>query len=55
MVTLGLGLFPSEKVVESTAQMKYICTNVRRMGNKQDELEAMVHQEMCDIVAIKET
>lgn len=30
------------------------CGGVNSSGSKQDELEAIVHQEVCDIVAIME-
>ena len=30
-------------------------TNAHSMGNKQEELEAMMKQENCDVVAITET
>ncbi|GAB0206513.1 hypothetical protein GRJ2_003116900 [Grus japonensis] len=39
----------------SVAQLKYIYTNACSMGNKQEELEAIVQQENYDIVAIMET
>ncbi|KAF4804122.1 hypothetical protein TURU_010492 [Turdus rufiventris] len=32
-----------------------MCTNARSMGNKQEELEAVVQQQSCDVVAIAET
>ncbi|KAK4806806.1 hypothetical protein QYF61_005602 [Mycteria americana] len=38
-----------------TAQLKCVYTNARSMGNKQEELEAIVHQENYDMVAIWET
>ncbi|KAK4810736.1 hypothetical protein QYF61_007710 [Mycteria americana] len=38
-----------------TAQLKCLYTNARSMGNKQEELEAIVHQENYDMVAITET
>ena len=38
-----------------TAQLKCLYTNARSMGNKQEELEAIVQQENYDIVATKET
>jgi len=41
---LGLG-------VRSTAQLKCIYTNARSMGNKQEELEAIVQQDSSDLVA----
>lgn len=37
------------------AQLKCIYTNARSMGNKQEELEAIVQQGNYDIVAITET
>ncbi|KAK4828709.1 LOW QUALITY PROTEIN: hypothetical protein QYF61_000547 [Mycteria americana] len=37
------------------AQLKCIYTNARSMGNKQEELEAIVQRENYDIVAITET
>ena len=36
-------------------QQKYIYTNARSMGNKQEELEAIVCQAKYDLVAITET
>ena len=36
-------------------QLKYIYTNARSMGNKQEELEVTVHQVNYDLVAITET
>ncbi|PKU46871.1 rna-directed dna polymerase from mobile element jockey-like [Limosa lapponica baueri] len=41
--------------VKSGAQLKCIYANACSMGNKQDELEAIVWQDSCDIVAIMET
>jgi len=38
----------------STAQLKCIYTNARSMGNKQEELEAIVQQDSYDLVAITE-
>ncbi|RMC00455.1 hypothetical protein DUI87_23065 [Hirundo rustica rustica] len=40
---------------KSVAQLRCMYTNARSMGNKQAELEAMVHQRNYDIVAITET
>ncbi|KAK4823433.1 hypothetical protein QYF61_002119 [Mycteria americana] len=45
----------SMKETWMTAQLKCLYTNARSMGNKQEELEAIVHQENYDIVAITET
>ncbi|KAK4815429.1 hypothetical protein QYF61_002644 [Mycteria americana] len=39
----------------TTAQLKCLYTNARSMGNKQEEFEAIVHQENYDMVAITET
>ncbi|KAK4820905.1 hypothetical protein QYF61_008137 [Mycteria americana] len=39
----------------ATAQLKCLYTNARSTGNKQEELEAIVHQENYDMVAITET
>ncbi|KAK4821712.1 hypothetical protein QYF61_027784 [Mycteria americana] len=45
----------SMKETRVTAQLKCLYTNARSMGNKQEELEAIVHQENYDMVAITET
>ncbi|KAK4817214.1 hypothetical protein QYF61_003738 [Mycteria americana] len=45
----------SMKETQTTAQLKCLYTNARSMGNKQEELEAIVHQENYDMVAIMET
>ncbi|KAK4820817.1 hypothetical protein QYF61_007211 [Mycteria americana] len=45
----------SMKETWTTAQLKCLYTNAHSMGNKQEELEAIVHQENYDIVAITET
>ncbi|KAK4810837.1 LOW QUALITY PROTEIN: hypothetical protein QYF61_008809 [Mycteria americana] len=45
----------SMKETRTTAQLKCLYTNARSMGNKQEELEAIVQQENCDMVAITET
>ncbi|KAK4830652.1 hypothetical protein QYF61_012495 [Mycteria americana] len=55
MVTRELGLVPPKEVLGSIAQLKCVYTNARSMGNKQEELEAIVQQENDDIVAITET
>ncbi|PKU39396.1 mitochondrial fission process protein 1 [Limosa lapponica baueri] len=47
---IGIRASPPRKV----AQLKCIYTNARSVGNKQEELEAIVQQENYDIVAIKE-
>jgi len=41
--------------VRLTAQLKCIYTNPRSLGNKQEELEAIVQQDSYDLVAITET
>ncbi|KAK4811271.1 hypothetical protein QYF61_023323 [Mycteria americana] len=45
----------SMKETWTAAQLKCLYTNARSMGNKQEELEAIVHQENYDMVAITET
>ena len=45
---IGLG-------VRQEAQLKCVYTNARSMGNKQEELEAIVQQASYDLVAITET
>ena len=41
--------------VDSIGQLRCIYANERSMGNKQEELEAIVQQDRCDLVAITET
>jgi len=41
--------------VRSTAQLNCIYSNTHSMGNKQEELEAIVQQDSHDLVAIPET
>jgi len=38
-----------------TAQLKCVYTNACSMGNKQEELEAIIQQDGYDLVAITET
>ncbi|KAK4821699.1 hypothetical protein QYF61_027463 [Mycteria americana] len=45
----------SMKETQMTAQLKCLYTNARSMGNKQEELEAIVHQEDYDMVALTKT
>ncbi|GAB0206658.1 hypothetical protein GRJ2_003131400 [Grus japonensis] len=52
---IGIRASPLKKVMGSVAQLKCIYTNARSMGNKQEELEAIVQLENYDIVAIMET
>ncbi|KAK4826796.1 hypothetical protein QYF61_011604, partial [Mycteria americana] len=52
---VGIRASPPKKVAGSIAQLKCIYTNARSMGNKQEELEAIVQQENYDRVAIMET
>ncbi|KAJ7419991.1 hypothetical protein BTVI_23322 [Pitangus sulphuratus] len=40
--------------VKSAAQLKCMYSNARNMGNKQEELEAIMQQESYDVVAITE-
>jgi len=42
-------------VVRLTAQLKCVYTNARSMGDKQEELEAIIEQDGYDLVAITET
>ena len=44
-----------ESGVRLTAQLKCFYTNARSMGNKQEEVEAIVQQDGYDLVAITET
>jgi len=41
--------------VRLTAQLKCVYTNARSIGNKQEELEAIIQQDGYDLVAITET
>ena len=52
---IGIRACPPKKVAGPIAQLKCIYTNARSMGNKQEELEAIVQRENYDIVAIMET
>ncbi|KAK4830603.1 hypothetical protein QYF61_012029 [Mycteria americana] len=45
----------SMKETRTTAHLKCLYTNARSMGNKKEELEAIVYQENYDMVAITET
>ncbi|KAK4816911.1 LOW QUALITY PROTEIN: hypothetical protein QYF61_024921 [Mycteria americana] len=45
----------SMKETRVTAQLKCLYTKARSTGNKQEDLEAIVHQENYDMVAITET
>jgi len=40
--------------VRLTAQLKCVSTNTRSMGNKREELEAIIQQDGYDLVAITE-
>jgi len=46
---------PPKKVAGSRAQLKCINSNACSMGNKQEELEAIVRLENCDIIGITKT
>jgi len=52
---VGIRASPPKKVSGSIAQVKCIYTNARSMGNKQEELEALVQLENYNIAAITET
>ncbi|PKU47277.1 adaptin ear-binding coat-associated protein 1 [Limosa lapponica baueri] len=52
---VGIRACPPKKVAGQLAQLECIYTNVCSMGNKQEELEAIIQQENYDIVAITET
>ncbi|KAK4830259.1 hypothetical protein QYF61_009352 [Mycteria americana] len=52
---VGIRVSPRKKVTGSIAQLKCIYTNARSMGNKQEELEAIMQQENYNIVAVTET
>ena len=52
---MGIRTSPLKKVAGSIAQLQCICTDARSMGNKQEELEAIVQLENYDTVAITET
>ncbi|PKU42878.1 adaptin ear-binding coat-associated protein 1 [Limosa lapponica baueri] len=49
------GAHTHKKMLKPLARLKCIYTNARSMNNKQGDLEAMMHQENYDIVAIAET
>ena len=51
---IGIGASPLKMVTGSIAQLKCIYANAFSMGNKQEELEAIVQQENYEIVAITE-
>jgi len=44
----------SKRGMRVTAWLKCIYTNARSTGNQQEELEAIVQQDSCDLVAITE-
>ena len=44
-----------QKSVGTSAHLKCMYTNAHSMGNKQEELEAVMKQENSDVVAITET
>lgn len=54
--SLGTSLGPACQSygVKSVAQLKCIYTSACSVGNKQEELEPILQQESCDIVAITE-
>ena len=52
---LGTRVSPEKMLVASIAQLKCIYTRAHSMGNKQEELKAIVQWENYGIVAIMET
>jgi len=52
---IGVRASPVRKTLGSTAWLKCMYMNARSMSNKQEELEALVQQEIYDIIAIMET
>ncbi|PKU43642.1 nipped-b-like protein [Limosa lapponica baueri] len=51
----GNGAIPASKSAPLGAQLKCLYTSACSMGNKQEELEAIVRHESYDVVAITET
>jgi len=51
---MGIKASLPRKGARSVAQLKYIYINVHSIGNKQEELEAILQQESYRIVAIIE-
>ncbi|PKU34846.1 nipped-b-like protein [Limosa lapponica baueri] len=51
---VGVKASPPKKVTGPVAHLKCFCTNACSMGNKQEELEAIVQLENYDVVAIAE-
>ena len=45
----------SKGQVRSTRSLKCLYTNAQSMGNKQEELELLIHQNKYDIIGITET
>ncbi|PKU49495.1 nipped-b-like protein [Limosa lapponica baueri] len=52
---VGIRASPTKNVMGSIAQLKCIYTNAHTMGNKQQELEAIVQPVNYDIVAVTDT
>ena len=52
---VGIRACPPSQVTRQLGQLKCIYRNARSMGNKQEELEAIVQQGKYDIIAITET
>ncbi|GAB0205338.1 maestro heat-like repeat-containing protein family member 7 [Grus japonensis] len=52
---IGIRASPPKKMSGSIAKLNCVYTNACSMGNKQEELEAIVQLENYDIVAITET
>ena len=51
----GLRTSKCKKVLGTSIHLKCIYTNAHSMGNKQEELEALMQQENYDVVTIPET
>ena len=51
----GIRISKCKQVLGTSAHLKCIYTNAHSMGNKQEELEAMMQQENYDVMAITET
>lgn len=49
---IGIGNGSSKKVMQPIARLRCLCTNARSMGDRQEELEAMVQLENYDLIAV---
>ena len=52
---IAIRVFAPQKVTGSLAQMKCVYTSAHSVGNKQEEMHAILQQGNYDIVAITET